>query len=309
MGSLLFSPVFFFGQIVLVLGLAVLVGALVVSSGERRQRSGPPRAEWLRPLLLREEARAVTLGWNLRGWLWLRAASVVTGLIAGLVIGTPVVIVGCVVAGIFAVPFLLGPLTDRRRLQMERALVDQVRAVADLIKTSNQTLDEALTDAGSNPLPAVRQIVRPLADTARSIRDRLIEVDRRALSPIANRMCADLMLSLDTSPEAFVVEATEVLIPQYEADLTIQERNHAIAQGSRQAGYIVAGLMTFMFIVVMHVDNFRAAYSLPLGQAVLVVVAGLVMMIFWVIGLLTPRAHWVRWNLVEIRTQLERRYA
>jgi len=60
-----------------------------------------------------------------------------------------------------------------------------------------------------------------------------------------------------------VVEASEVLIPQYEADLTIQERNHAIAQGSRQAGYIVAGLMTLMFIVVMHVDNFRIAYSRP----------------------------------------------
>src|SRR5262249_2305674 len=146
-------------------------------------------------------------------------------------------------------------------------------------------------------------------DSEQSIRSRLIEVDRRALSPIANRICADLLLSLDTSPEAFVVEANEVLLPQYEADLTIQERNHAIAQGSRQAGYIVAGLMAFMFVVVMHVDNFRAACSRPVGQVVLVVVAGLVMLIFWVIGQLTPRVQWVRWNLVEIKTQLERRYA
>jgi hypothetical protein len=134
-------------------------------------------------------------------------------------------------------------------------------------------------------------------------------VDRRALSPIANRMCADLLLSLDISPEAFVIEATDVLIPQYDADLTIQERNHAIAQGSRQAGYIVGGLMTLMFLLVMHVDNFRAAYARPLGQVVLVVIALMVMGIFWTIGQLTPTTPWVRWNLAEIKNQLERRYA
>ena len=38
-------------------------------------------------------------------------------------------------------------------------------------------------------------------------------------------------------------------------------------------------------------------------------VAGMVMVIFWVIGQLTPRAQWVRWNLGEIKAQLERRYA
>jgi hypothetical protein len=306
MRALLFSPIVFYGQILFVLVLALLLGTLATRTGGRRNPGG---SSLLTPLLEREEARAVALGWSLKTWLWVRAISAVTGLVVGFVIGTPVVIVGCALVGLFAVPFLLGPFSDRRRLQMERALVDQTRAIVDLIRTSNQTLDEALTDAGANPLPILRRVMAPLADTQQSIRTRLIEVDRRALSPIANRICADLLLSLDTSPEAFVVEATEVLIPQYESDLTLQERNHAIAQGSRQAGYIVAGLMTFMFAVVMHVDNFRAAYSRPLGQVVLVIVAGLVMLIFWVIGQLTPRAHWVRWNLVEIRSQLERRYA
>ena len=306
MRTLLYSPIFFYGQILFVLALALLIGAFATRDGTRRAGRSP---SLLAPLLEREEARAIALGWSRRAWLWVRVGSAVLGLLVGIVIGTPVVIVGCTVVGIFAVPFLLGPFSDKRRLQMERALVDQARAIVDLIRTSNQTLDEALTDAGANPLPILRQIMVPLADTQQSIRTRLIEVDRRALSPIANRICADLLLSLDTSPEAFVVEANEVLLPQYEADLTIQERNHAIAQGSRQAGYIVAGLMAFMFVVVMHVDNFRAAYSRPLGQVVLVVVAGLVMLIFWVIGQLTPRAQWVRWNLVEIKTQLERRYA
>jgi hypothetical protein len=309
MASFLFSPVFFYGQILLVLAVALLLGTLLTRGGRARPAgSGAPRSR-LAPLLERQEVRAIALDWSLSTWLWMRGASVAAGLVIGLVIGTPVVIAGCTVVGFFVVPFLLGPYADKRRLQMERALVDQARAIVDLIRTSNQTLDEALTDSGQNPLPILRRVLSPLADTQQSIRSRLIEVDRRALSPIANRICADLLLSLDTAPEAFVIEATEVLIPQYESDLTIQERNHAIAQGSRQAGYIVAGLMAFMFVVVMHVDNFRAAYARPIGQIVLVVVAGMVMSIFWVIGQLTPRSQWVRWNLTEIKTQLERRYA
>jgi Flp pilus assembly protein TadB len=304
--AILFSPVFFYGQLILVLALAVSVAMLVAGGGRGEQ---PSSRSWLQPFLQGQRGRAVALGWSLRAWMSLRVGSVLAGLVIGLVIGTPVVILGCVAAGILAVPFVLGPLTDRRRLQMERALVEQVRAIVGLVRMSNQTLDEALTDAGANPQPVLRPILEPLADTHRSIRDRLIEVDRRAVSPIANRVCADLLLSLDTSPEAFVTEATEVLIPQYDADLALQERNHAIAQGSRQAGYIVACLMGLMFLVVMRVDNFRAAYSRPLGQAVLVLVAALVMLIFWVISALTPRSRWVRWNLAEIKTQLERRYA
>ena len=304
--TILFSPVFFYGQLILVLALAVGVAVLVAGGGSSDQ---PGSRSWLQPFLQVQRGRAVALGWSLRAWMSLRVGSALAGLVVGLVIGTPVVILGCVAAGILAVPFVLGPLTDRRRLQMERALVDQVRAIVELVRMSNQTLDEALTDAGSNPQLLLRPILEPLADTHQSIRDRLIEVDRRAVSPIANRVCADLLLSLDTSPEAFVTEATEVLIPQYDADLALQERNHAIAQGSRQAGYIVASLMGLMFLVVMRVDNFRSAYSRPLGQMVLVLVAALVMLIFWVIGVLTPRNHWVRWNLTEIKAQLERRYA
>jgi Flp pilus assembly protein TadB len=304
--AILFSPVVFYGQLVLVLVLALGVGVLVAGGGPSRP---PVSRSRLQPFLEMQRGRAVALGWSLRGWMSLRVGSALAGLVVGLVIGTPVVILGCVAVGVLAVPFVLGPLTDRRRLQMERALVDQVRAIVELVRMSNQTLDEALTDAGANPVPLLRPILEPLADTHRSIRDRLIEVDRRAVSPIANRISADLLLSLDTSPEAFVTEATEVLIPQYDADLALQERNHAIAQGSRQAGYIVACLMGLMFLVVMRVDNFRSAYSRPLGQVVLVFVAALVMLIFWVIGMLTPRSQWVRWNLAEIRTQLERRYA
>ncbi len=304
--SILFSPLFFYGQVVFVLVVALAVGVVVAGGGGRRRPASRGR---LRPLLEGQRGRAVALGWSLRAWMALRVGSALAGLIAGLVIGTPVVILGCIAVGVFAVPFVLGPFTDRRRLQMERALVDQVRSIVELVRMSNQTLDEALTDAGANPVPLLRQIMEPLGDTHQSIRDRLIEVDRRAVSPIANRVCADLLLSLDTSPEAFVTEASEVLVPQYEADLSLQERNHAIAQGSRQAGYIVACLMGLMFLVVMRVDNFRTAYSRPLGQVVLVVIAALVMLIFWVIGLLTPRSRWVRWNLLEIKTQLERRYA
>jgi len=241
--SLLFSPVFFYGQVVFMLLVAAVVG-MVVAGGGARASARPPRRTRLTPILEGQRARAAALGWTLRAWLVLRGVAAAAGLVVGVVIGTPVVIIGGIAVGIFVVPFVLGPFADQRRLQMERAMVDQVRSIVELVRMSNQTLDEALSDAGANPLPILRRVMEPLADTDRSIRDRLIEVDRRALSPIANRVCADLLLSLDTAPEAFVTEATEVLVPQYDADLGLRDRNHAIAQGSRQAGYIVAGLMT-----------------------------------------------------------------
>lgn len=308
MSRLLLSPLFFYGQLLLVLVVAVALGAYIASPGGGRTRGAGLRQR-LQPHVERERARAVALGWTPRAWLALRLAAVAAGLLAGFLIGTPVVIIGCIVAGVLVVPFLLGPIADQRRIHVDQALVDQVRNIVDLVRSSNQTLDEALKDAGENPLPPLRRILTPLADTRASIRDRLIEVDRRAVSPIGNRMCADLLLSLDIAPEAFVAEATEVLIPQYEADLVLQERNLAIAAGARTAAYIVAGIMACVFLAVMRVDNFRDAYSTAFGQLVLVLVAALVVGVFWAISWLTPRTRSVRWDLAEIKAQMERRYA
>lgn len=307
MPEFLLSPVSFYGQILLALALAAALGAYVASPGNSR----PTRRlrQWLQPYLDVQHSTAVGLGLSLRAFMTLRLAAALAGLFAGLLIGTPVVVVGCALAGLLAVPFLLGPIADQRRVRVDQALIDQLRSLIDLVKTSNQTLDEALKDAGENPIPVLRRILAPLADTSASIRDRLIEVDRRAVSPIANRLCADLLLSLDVAPEAFVQEAAEVLIPQYEADLVLQERNFAVATGARTAAYIVAAIMGVVFLAVMRVENFREAYATPAGQLVLIAVATLVAGVFWSISRLTPHQTTVKWDLEEVKAQMEKRYA
>ncbi len=39
------------------------------------------------------------------------------------------------------------------------------------------------------------------------------------------RVCVDLMLSLDQTPQAFIERAQKILTPQYDQDLAIQARN------------------------------------------------------------------------------------
>src|SRR5205085_10393066 len=107
--------------------------------------------------------------------------------------------------------------------------------------------------------------------TAESVSDSLVDVARRGLSPMLERVCVDLMLSIDQTPEAFIEQATKILIPQYDQDLEVQARNHAALAGGRQNGLIVILIMGLAFIVVMRVDSLREAYSTFVGQVMLVI--------------------------------------
>jgi hypothetical protein len=193
-------------------------------------------------------------------------------------------------------------------MAMDQAVVEMVRTVASLVRSSNQTLDQALTDQGQNPHPVLREVLTPLADTHRTIRERLIEVDRRARSPIVNRICIDLLIAHSITAEAFLEAADKVLVPQYERDLQIQQRTHAIAAGARQSAFIVVFLMSVMLVFIMGDGSLRAAYESVAGQFVLVLVAAMVASILWLIHALTPRAKWVRWDLSRMDALLEQRY-
>lgn len=310
MSRLLFNPVFFYAQILGILALALLLGSLALrgrrGGSEKRLRG---RSSQLSLFLEREQSKAVALRWRLRTWLLVRAAFLSLGLIAGLVVGTPVVLVFGLVIGLFGFPFLLEGRGARLRLESERALVDFVRNVVELVRSSSQTLDQALVDAGQNPIPALRTILEPLADTDLSVRDRLIEVDARALSPLANRICADLMLALDTTPEAFLAQANEVLIPRYDTELKIREANRAIQAGSRQSAFIGVGVIVALFLMIMRVDTLRHHYATPTGQIVLIVIGLVVAGSLWLIGVMTPKIRSLTWDLRVLKELQERRYA
>jgi Flp pilus assembly protein TadB len=300
------SPLALVLEVLLALAVWLLYVAAVAGVGpapllERARR-------WVEPLLRRERTQAAALGWGLRAWVAFRAAGICGAALLGIWAATPLTILGGLALGVVGVPYLLASRAERRRLTMEQALVDMVRTVTSLVRASNQTLDQALTDQGANPHPLLAGALAPLADTQRSIRLRLIEVDRRFPSPIANRVCLDLMIGLYITPEAFLEAAARVLVPQYERDLEIQRRNHAIAAGARQSAFIVVFLMVVMLLFVMSNQALRGPYDTVLGQLVLVGLAAMVAGILWLIHVLTPRARWVRWDLPAMNGILERRY-
>jgi Flp pilus assembly protein TadB len=306
MTPVLLSPLVLVIEVLAV--LALWFGYVALVAGVRPATLAPRAHRVVTPLIGREMAQASALGWRPRTWLAVRVAGVAGGAALGVWAGTPLTIAGGIVLGLVGVPYVLASRAERRRLAMEQAMVEMVRTVSGLVRGSNQTLDAALTDQGLNPHPALRDVMRPLADTRRSIRDRLLDVDRRFPSPIANRVCLDLLVALTITPEAFLDAAVRVLLPQYERDLEIRRRTHAIAAGARQSAFIVVFLMLVMYAFVLGNGALHDPYQTVLGQLVLALVAAMVGAILWLIHALTPRSTPVRWDLAAMSTILERRH-
>ncbi|MGH7918946.1 MAG: type II secretion system F family protein [Candidatus Dormibacteraceae bacterium] len=305
--SLAESPLLIVIEVLCVLALWALF--LVLAGGAPRRPGRQAPVLLLRRVLDRERRTAVDLGWPLRWWIVLRAAVALAGLAAGVWLGTPLTTAGAFLLALLGLPYLVSGRADRRRMAREQALVEMVRSVTSLVRDSSQTLDAALTDVGAHPHPSLRAVVAPLARSQQSIRERLRQVDRLAMSPIANRICLDLLIAQSVTPEAFLQVATRVLLPQYERDLEIQRRNHAAASGARATVFVVVALMSVLLVVVMRTSALHHQYATPLGQIVLLMIAAMVAFVLFLVYRLTPRAEWVRWDLAEMDRILERRYA
>src|SRR5262249_3881246 len=174
----------------------------------------------------RERYVASGLGWSLTFWLSIRLGAFALGLLVGGLIGTPVVVLGLGVVGLFGVPWWLTARAAQRKLEMDRALIPFMINLINLLSQGQQTLNHALKDLAQNPDPRLAYALQPLR-SAESVSDALVEVARRGLSPMLERVCVDLMLSIDQAPEAFIEQAHRILIPQYDQDLDMQARNHA----------------------------------------------------------------------------------
>jgi hypothetical protein len=300
------SPLLFFVQILvlLALGLVLLLAVSGYAPAGTRQRA----RDLLEPLLDRERYVASGLGWSLRIWLTIRLGALGVGLVIGALIGTPVVILGLGAVGLFGVPWWLTARAAQRKLEMDRALIPFMINLINLLSQGQQTLNHALKDLAMNPDPRLAHALDPLRN-AESVSDALVEVAGRGMSPMLERVCVDLMLSLDQTPEAFIEQAHKILIPQYDQDLDIQARNHAALAGGRQNGLIVILVMAVAFVIVMRVPTLRDAYSGVFGQVMLVVDGLMTMGILGVLGMLTPRTAWARWDVRGVREQMRRRYA
>jgi hypothetical protein len=300
------SPVLFFLQVLLLTALGLTLLLFLIAGSDPMTRRHRFRA--LEPLVERERYAATGLAVDFRTWILLRLVTIGLALAVGLLVGTPVVVVGCLALAVVGLPWWLTARAAQRALDMDRALVPFMINVTNLLSQGQQTLDQALKELAQNPDRRLAYAMEPLRNTE-SVTEALVQVARRGLSPMLERICVDLLLSMDQTPEAFIQQAERILIPQYEQDIEIQSRNHAAMAGGRQNGLIVILIMSLAFILVMRIDTLRTAYTTVLGQVMLVVDAAMTMGILWLLSALTPKSTWVRWDVAAVVEQMRRRYS
>jgi hypothetical protein len=300
------SPVLFFLQILLLvaLGLAFLLFLMAGSDPVTRRR----RFRAFEPVRDRERHLATGLGVEFRSWVTLRLVTIGLALAVGFLVGTPVVVAGCLGLAVFGLPWFLSARAAQRKLDMDRALVPFMINVTNLLSQGQQTLDHALRELAQNPDWRLAHALEPLRNTD-SVSEALVQVARRGRSPMLERICVDLLLSMDQTPEAFIEQAERILIPQYQQDVEIQSRNHAGLAGGRQNGLIVVLIMALAFILVMRIDTLRSAYTTVLGQFMLVLDGAMVIGILWLLSAMTPKSQWLRWDVAAVVEQMRRRYS
>jgi hypothetical protein len=295
-------PLVFAAEVVLALTLAA--GAAALFLGVPLDR---PRARWksfVRPFLERQRDLAQSLGLRLRSWLLLRALCAVAGLAAGALTGVPTLALGAAALGLFGLPWLLAGRAARRRLGMERALSGLVVEVRDLMRQSNLALDRALREAARAPMPELRHVLAPLTGDE-PVADCLVEVSRRARSPLADMVVSALLIARTHDPMALVRVVDEILRPLLEVSVEVQEENHATVAQQRAAALAIGVIMALLFAAVMRVPSLQAFYASAPGQLVLLGVLGMYLALVWAIGQIARPLRWVAWDIEALRRETE----
>jgi hypothetical protein len=295
-------PLVFAAEIVLVLALAAGAGALFlgVPLGASRERW----RERTRPFLDRQRDLAQSLGLRLRTWLLLRLLCAGAGLAAGALTGALTLALGAAALGLFGLPWLLAGRAARRRLGMERALAGFVVEVRDLMRQSNLALDRALREAARGPAPELRHVLAPLAGDE-PVADALVEVSRRARSPLADLVVSALLIARTHDPMALIRVVDEVIQPLLRISVEVQEENHATVAQQRAAALAIGVIMALLLVAVMRVPSMQAFYVSAPGQAVLLGVLAMYLGLVWAIGQVARPLRWVAWDIEALRRETE----
>ncbi|HEY4028470.1 MAG TPA: hypothetical protein VGO86_18730 [Candidatus Dormibacteraeota bacterium] len=296
-------PLLFAAEVVLALALSAGAAALFlgVPVDGPRERS---RA-LVRPFLERQRDLAQSLGVGLRSWLLLRAlCAAAAAMAAGALTGVPTLTLGAAALGLFGLPWLLAGRAARRRLGMERALAGLVVEIRDLMQQSNLALDRALREAARSPMPELRHVLAPLTGDE-PVADCLVEVARRARSPLADLVISALLIARTHDPAALVRVVDEVLRPLLEVTVEVQEENHATVAQQRAAALAIGVIMALLFAAVMRVPSMQAFYASPPGQLVLLGVLAMYLALVWAIGQVARPLRWVAWDIEALRRETE----
>ena len=295
-------PLVFAAEIVLVLALSAGAGALFLGVP-----LDAPREGWhalVRPSLERQRDLAQALGLRLRTWLLLRLLCAAAGLAMGALAGAITLTLGAAALGLFGLPWLLAGRAARRRLARERARAGFVIEVWDLMRQSNLALDRALREAARGPAPELRHALLPLAGDE-PVASALVEVARRARSPLFDMVVSALLIARTHDPMALIRVVDEVLQPLLRVSVEVQEENHATVAQQRAAALAIGVIMALLLTAVMRVPSMQAFYVSAPGQGVLLGVMAMYLGLVWAIGQVARPLRWVSWDIEALRRETE----
>ncbi|HZU15530.1 MAG TPA: hypothetical protein VFD01_02840 [Candidatus Dormibacteraeota bacterium] len=295
-------PLIFVAQIVLVFALTAVAAGLYLGLPDRSARD-----RWcarLRPQLERQRDLGSSLGLGLRTWLLLRALCLAAGLALGALTGVPTLAVAGGALGLLGLPWLLAGRAAQRRLAMERALAGLALELRSLMQQSNLALDRALREAARAPGPELRQVLAPLAGDG-PVAPALVEVARRARSPLADLLVTCLLIARTRDPGALVGLIDDVLRPVLELSVEIQQENHTTVAQQRAAAIAIGIIMAVMLVAVTRVPSMQAFYASLPGQAVALAVLGMYLGLVWMIGRVARPLRWTAWDAEAVRREME----
>ena len=256
-------------------------------------------------LLEREKDIAAALGWPWKRWMALRLIFFAAGGYAGYESKIVIMYVIGPIGGLVAARFALSGRAASRRLKMERGFLEKLRDLRDRMSVSNQSLDTALQEIGRNPGKELEYVLSPLARGG-SVVANIVETGVRSRSPVVEYACGVLIWARSRSLDSLIQAIDEILLPVGEAQLMVQEEAMVTLTQQRAVTMAMAGLMGFMFAVVVRVELFATYYQTSTGNLVLAFVIIIFSGLVGILGIIVRVPGWTRWDLPALAAQQER---
>ena len=262
------APTTFVAEILVVIALLIAVAAVVF--GDKLAPVGQLPSKRTRNVWLANERNtAALLGMSFRTWITVRVVAVVVGLLFGLLSGIPLLLVAGVLAGGIGIRWAMKPRVYKRQLDTERLFLDEIKTLRNLIFEQGIGLDKSITEVASNCDDSLRYIMAPIL-TDGSLEDRLVEVAKRAHSPLVSQICSSLVVTRSHDPSVLEKILNENLIPLGEGRQQVGMTTMTLLQTQDSYMYAITFLMAGFLLISQRVPSFHAFYSSFIGQGVLI---------------------------------------
>lgn len=300
--------------LLLLLVFLILLGAFVAAPGRSSKTVSPVSRRPVRALaqlgrqMIRgdvELARRLRL--DLRAWLVARAAfATVVAIASGVLLGSAATGIFVGALGWLALTWYMRLRAGRRQLQISEALLQWINQVANASRASqSRSLAEILAERARYSGPVLQDVLAPLAAGEGSLRDRLVEVNRRAATPLCAQMVIAILVARSYSPRRFVQVVEEQLAPAMRSDLEVIRENRTTLTESYQQIGIVCVIMVGLFAIALRGEQADAFYATPLGLVTLVAVSSMIAGLIWWASKSVRPVTWVAWDVDGLTQRLE----